>query len=317
MAPQVSVIIPAYDRWPMLREAIASVFAQRDIGYELIVVDDGSTDGTQEGLDEMRVPPAAGCEAFIRLRLEHRRGPAVARNYGALAASGKYLAFLDSDDLWKPEKLVLQCRFMQAHPELALCQTQEIWLRAGVRVNPGRRHLKRHGDFFELSLRTCLISPSAVMIRAGVFADIGGFDEAMTACEDYDLWLRLLCSHEVGLLDRSLVVRRAGHPGQLSAITPALDRFRIRALLKLLATAPLDPARREAVAAVLAEKSRIMAQGLARRGDIERADYYRRVADAAVITAATRDPARWRAMLKEQPLIWPCQPLDPAAAVSG
>src|ERR1039457_4126011 len=98
-----------------------------------------------------------------------------------------------------------------------------------------------------------------------LFRSAGGFDEHLTAAEDYDLWLRILIDHEAGLLDEPLVTRRGGHPDQLSATTPALDRFRILALAKLLADDRLSPARRTSVVEVLAEKSCIYARGLRRR----------------------------------------------------
>jgi hypothetical protein len=171
---------------------------------------------------------------------------------------------------------------MRRHPGCAIAQTQELWLRDGRRVNAGRRHRKRPGDIFVDSLRTCLISPSAVMMKRELFQAVGGFDERLAACEDYDLWLRLLVDHEVGLLDEALVIRRAGHPDQLSASTPALDRFRIVALLKLMAVPALGAARREAVAGVLAEKCAIYANGLERRNQFEAADHYRALARQAM-----------------------------------
>jgi hypothetical protein len=104
-------------------------------------------------------------------------------------------------------------------------------------------------------------------LRTSLFRAIGGFDEEFEAAEDYDLWLRILANYEAGLIDEFLVTRRAGHPGQLSATVPAIDRFRILTLLKLLARNDgLSADRRAAVCEVLAEKSRILAKGLWRRG---------------------------------------------------
>jgi len=148
-------------------------------------------------------------------------------------------------------------------------------------VNPGHRHRKRAGDIFIDSLRTCLIAMSSVMMRTDLFRSSGGFDEHLAAAEDYDLWLRILIDHEAGLLDEPLVTHRAGHPDQLSATTPALDRFRILTLTKLLADDRLSPARRTAVVEVLAGKCRIYARGLRRRGKIEEVRLYERVADQA------------------------------------
>ena len=134
---------------------------------------------------------------------------------------------------------------MRANPDCAISQTDEIWIRNGRRVNPGLRHRKRAGDIFIDSLRTCLISMSAAMMRTDLFRSLGGFDEIMMAAEDYDLWLRILIDHEAGLLDEPLVTRRGGHPDQTSATTPAIDRFRILALTKLLADDRLSAVRGE------------------------------------------------------------------------
>jgi len=257
----------------MLADALASVRAQGDVSFETIVVDDGSTDGTWSDLvgavDDLRV-----------VRTEHR-GPAAARNRGLAIARGGLIAFLDSDDLWMPAKLARQARFMRENPACAISQSAEMWIRNGRRVNPGRRHHKRAGDIFIDSLGTCLISPSAAILTRELLEEVGGFDEDMQACEDYDLWLRIAERHEVGLLDEPLVVRRAGHPGQLSAIMPALDRFRILALSKLLVSDTLQGERRAATAEVLAEKCGIYANGLERRRMSEGAEFFSSVARLA------------------------------------
>jgi glycosyltransferase involved in cell wall biosynthesis len=272
MTPAVSVIIPTYNRRTMLLQAIDSVVAQSFTEFELIVIDDGSTDGTAEYLTRLGKP--------IRIERIDHSGPAAARNRGVALACAPLIAFLDSDDLWSPIKLERQLAFMRANPGCAISQTNEIWMRNGRRVNPGLRHRKRAGDIFIDSLRTCLISMSATMMRADLFRSLTGFDEIMSAAEDYDLWLRILIDHEAGLLDEPLVTRRGGHPDQASA-TPAIDRFRILALTKLLADDQLSPERRTAVVEVLAEKCRIYAGGLMRRGRIDRAHLFERVAHQA------------------------------------
>jgi glycosyltransferase involved in cell wall biosynthesis len=286
MSAAVSVVIPAYNRAAMLREAVASVLAQRGVRFELIVVDDGSSDATAAEMERLVSATIAnqtgGAIRFVRH--ERNRGVAAARNCGALLATAPFLAFLDSDDWWMPDKLARQLRFFANHPRYALAQTGELWLRDGVRMNPGRRHRKRTGDFFVESLRTCLVSPSAVMMRTTLFNEIGGFDEDLRAAEDYDLWLRVMVDEEIGLLDEPLVVRRAGHPGQLSASLAALDRFRIVALLKLLMDERLPEPRRAAVITVLIEKCQIYATGLRKRGQLEL---------AALIDGIAEDAAGW------------------------
>ena len=286
----------------MLREAMASVGAQRDASFEVIVVDDGSTDGTWEELCGHNL--STYFDDLRAIRTE-RRGPAAARNRGIAIARGRLIALLDSDDLWKPEKLARQSLFMRNHPDCLISQTGETWMRNGRRTNPGRRHRKRCGDIFIDSLRTCLISPSAAILRRELLDAIGGFDEDMAACEDYDLWLRTLAHHEVALLDEPLTVRRAGHPGQLSATVTALDRFRTLALAKLLADASLDAARRTAAAAVMAEKCLVYGKGLARRGRHDDAVFFAATAQSALErwsdapdTALEAACVRMRAMLR-------------------
>ncbi|HMD03717.1 MAG TPA: glycosyltransferase family A protein, partial [Candidatus Binatus sp.] len=192
MTPEVSVIIPTFNRRAMVLEAIDSVLAQSVREFELIVIDDGSTDGTAEQLTRLAET----------IRIEHieHGGPAAARNRGVALARAPLIAFIDSDDLWSPTKLERQLAFMRANPACAISQTNEIWMRNGRRVNPGVRHRKRAGDIFVDSLRTCLISMSATMMRTDLFRSLGGFDDLMTAAEDYDLWLRILIDHGAGLL---------------------------------------------------------------------------------------------------------------------
>jgi len=267
MPADVSVVIPTHNRAHFVFAAIDSVIAQRAVNFELIVVDDGSTDHTWRELE--RTAAAVQAEHADRLLVQivrtENRGVAAARNTGVALASAPLVAFLDSDDVWGPDKLVCQIEYMRAHPRCVISQTDEYWLSNGGRVNPGLRHRKAAGDIFVDSLRTCLVTPSTAILRTALFREIGGFDEDFTAAEDYDLWLRILARHEIGFLAEHHATRRSGHEGQLSTL-PAIDRFRILALLKLLATDDLNSVQRRAVCEVLAEKCEIYAKGLARRG---------------------------------------------------
>jgi glycosyltransferase involved in cell wall biosynthesis len=280
----ISVIIPTFNRWPMLTEAVASVMGQREVDFELIIVDDGSTDETAERLPALAEQLAT--DHRVRIIRTANCGPAAARNRGVAVASSPFVAFLDSDDVWHSGKLQQQLGYMRHNPGCHLSQTEEIWLRRGIRVNPGRRHLKRAGNFFFDSLHTCLVSPSAAMMRTSTFRELGGFDEDMRAAEDYDLWLRLLLAYEVGLISKPLVTRRAGHPGQLSAVVPALDRFRIFALLKLLLRKDLSQLQRDSVCDTLIEKCGIYGHGTARRGNTDEAQW--------IETLATMSDKAWR-----------------------
>ena len=234
MEPQVTVIIPTYNRRRMLAEAVASVLAQRGVALELVVVDDGSTDDTWHDLHhgelaQMLNAAPASCRVVTKY-VEHR-GPAAARNRGVAAAQALYIAFLDSDDLWAPNKLERQLAYMQAHPEYLLSQTQESWIRGGRRVNPGLRHKKLAGDIFETSLRTCLVSPSAVMMRVELF-HVRGLRFVAADPGPPSRWsARRAVGHPPRWASRSALGHRSGAgplpdqgPAQ-AAVRPRLDRI--------------------------------------------------------------------------------------------
>lgn len=260
----------------MLGEAVDSVLAQTVSDYELIVVDDGSTDETPRRLRDY--------VARLTVLTQSRRGVAAARNMGASHASGTYLAFLDSDDLWRPRKLQRQLDFMERNPQVEVCQTDEIWIRNGVRVNPRRKHRKPSGDIFRASLELCLVSPSAVMMRRELFERVGGFDESLPVCEDYDLWLRISRDTEVPLITEDLVTRRGGHADQLSRSTWGFDRFRVQAIANLI-EAGLDPEKAGWALEAMAKKVTILARGFRKRGNEAMArEYEERLRRASSLT---------------------------------
>jgi glycosyltransferase involved in cell wall biosynthesis len=266
---RVSVIIPTYNRAWCLKEAVDSVMAQSYRDVEVILVDDGSTDGTAAMVAAWDVP--------LRFLSQQNRGVSAARNLGLRSARGNLVAFLDSDDLWLPDKLARQVAFFDAHPEALICQTGETWIRRGVRVNPRHRHRKPSGRIFEASLALCLVSPSAVMMRRGLLEEVGGFDESLPACEDYDLWLRVSARYPVHLIETPLVVKRGGHADQLSR-QHSLDRYRIQSLDKILGSQPLTPGQTRAAAATLVEKCRIYASGCRKRDRAQEAKIYEELA---------------------------------------
>ena len=265
MEPAVSIIIPTYNRWPMLGAAVESVLVQSYRDFELIVVDDGSTDGTASELVQFG--------SKLRYFQQDRSGVSAARNLGVLKSRGRLIAFLDSDDLWKPDKLKIQARFMESSPEVQICQTDEVWIRHGVRVNPRIKHRKPSGDIFERSLDLCLVSPSAVMMTRELFDRSGGFDESLPVCEDYDLWLRIARDYPVPLIAQRLVVKRGGHADQLSHSIWGMDRYRVTALQKLLRSG-IAGERRAAVLRVLRNKVAVLAQGARKRGKAAEAEHY-------------------------------------------
>ncbi len=263
----VSVIIPTYNRTDRVPSAVASVLDQTFREREVLVVDDASSDGTAEALEPFR--------GRIRvLRHDRNRGVSAARNTGIRASTAPLVAFLDSDDRWLPGKLEAQVRFFQDHPEAVACQTREIWIRHGRRVNPARRHLKPSGDVFLPSLARCLVSPSAVMLRRTLLEEAGLFDETLPVCEDYDLWLRIGCRHPIHLIEEDLLVREGGHPDQLSAGGPGMDRYRIRSLTGILRSGLLSEAQAGAAQRELSRKCRIYGEGCLKRGRGEEGRYY-------------------------------------------
>ena len=267
-SPLVSVIIPTYNRCSSIGRAIESVLSQSYMHREIIVVDDGSTDGTMGLL-----------ETFgdrIRVLHQNNRGVSAARNSGIRAAGGVFIALLDSDDSWMPEKLEQQVGFFRTNPQAMICQTEEIWIRNGKRINPKRKHQKFSGMIFEKTLPLCLVSPSAVMIRRSLFDEVGFFDESLPACEDYDLWLRITWKYPVHLIDTPLIVKHGGHPDQLSSM-PELDKYRIQSLAKILRQGCLSETQHNAALAMLGEKCRVYAGGCLKRGKTEEAAYYQKL----------------------------------------
>ncbi|MCX8117420.1 MAG: glycosyltransferase [Desulfobacterota bacterium] len=268
--PKVSVIIPTYNRWPMVREAIDSVLAQDFDDFELIVVDDGSSDGTSEALKEY------GRRIRVVGHVQNR-GVSAARNTGLRHARGKYIAFLDSDDLWVKGKLKIQVAFLDENPHYPLCYTDEIWIRRGKWVNPMKKHSKYSGWIFEKCLPLCIISPSAAMMRKTLFSTVGLFDEALPVCEDYDFWLRVAARYPIFFIDKKLIIKRGGHPDQLSHRSWGNDRYRVIALEKLLSEPFLKEEERRMVLEEMRKKCEILAKGFLKRGNELEGRYYQEV----------------------------------------
>ena len=257
--PQISVIIPTYNRRSLLAHAINSVLEQSFKNFELIVIDDGSCDGTKELIEQS----FSGKLIYFK---QENKGVSNARNRGVKISCGKWVAFLDSDDYWHPDKLKRQISFLQKNMAIKALQTQEFWRRKDKIVNPLQRYSKPQGRIFEESLKVCTISPSSLIISKAVFIDLGGFDEELKVCEDYDLWLRLTFNYRVELLEQCLITKTGGHPDQLSTSLPAMERFRIYSLLKVLSLLNLSPKQKRSVEQQLKIKLIILYQGIKKRG---------------------------------------------------
>jgi glycosyltransferase involved in cell wall biosynthesis len=255
--PRVTVVIPTYNRCDLVCEALASVTAQSYLEVEVIVIDDGSDDGTAEVVQQF---------AEVQYVYQSNRGVSAARNAGVARAHGELIAFLDSDDLWHPQKLARQVALFDQHPDVHICHTDEIWIRDGVRVNPHHKHRKTGGDIFARSLELCLVSPSAVLMRKALFERLGGFDESLPACEDYDLWLRISAHWPVHFIAMPLVIKRGGHADQLSRRFWGMDRFRVQSLCKLIESGVLSQDQYRLTVEMLRKKCSILAHGAQKRG---------------------------------------------------
>jgi hypothetical protein len=255
---KIAVILTTYNRCTLLGRAIESVLKQTRPADEIIVIDDGSTDGTPELIAE-KYPR-------ILYTWQENKGISAARNAGIEKSSSDWVAFLDSDDTWLPRKLEYQQKALIQHPEFLICHSDEIWIRHGKRVNPMKKHQKYGGYIFEKCLPRCVISPSAVVLHRSLFERFGKFDTHFPVCEDYDLWLRLCAFLPVLYLGTPLITKYGGHADQLSRSTWGLDRFRIQALEKIITNPELTSVQKLAVLEMLIDKLKIYLQGAEKRG---------------------------------------------------
>lgn len=255
--PKVSVIIPSYNRASYLKRAIESVLKQELPAHELIVVDDGSTDETADLLSSYK-------GQITVIRHERNRGVSAARNSGLAVATGNWIGFLDSDDEWHTNKLLSQVRFLEKHPYYRWLQSLERWVRNGKELRPETVYQKPLGWAFKEGLERCVVSATSVLIHRSLFDRFGGFDTVLPACEDYDLWLRLLRYVPIALDETVNMTRYAGHDDQLSFAYPAMDRFRVYSLEKMLRN-DYSPYYRRLVAKELARKQMILQTGAQKR----------------------------------------------------
>lgn len=273
--PFVSVIIPTFNRKQLCKRAVASVINQTYTNFELIVVDDCSTDGTSaEYLFGKNRD-----QKYLYLRNKINAGVSKSRNTGVSRSPAEWVSFLDSDDEWHREKLEKQVEWISENPDYDIVQTKEIWIRKGVRVNPPKTHEKIAGYIFRESLERCMITPSSVMLKKRLFTEKGRFNESIPACEDYGLWLRITLNNPVGLVDELLLTRYGGRKDQLSFSVGVLDKFRIRTLLDLLENEELNSEQKSLVCKTLVKKAKIVANGLKKRNKADEYERFRGIAD--------------------------------------
>lgn len=256
---KISLIIPTYNRANLIENTLLSALNQTIKVDEIIVVNDGSTDNTKQLLEQYD----------IKYIFQENQGVSSARNTGIKEAQNDWICFLDSDDIWEPNKIEKQIAFHKLYPHILFSHTDELW-RFNEKIIKQKKHqLKPSGYCFKENIPNTLIGASTVMCHKSIFDAIGLFDEELKACEDYDLWLRILDKYELGLVDEKLITKIAGHSGQLSFETPLMDSFRVKALLKHLESKHKDEIKQE-----LIKKCDILINGAIKHQNMELKSHY-------------------------------------------
>ena len=235
--PLVSVVMPAYNARPFIEEAIRSVLNQDYPNIELVVVDDGSRDGTPEAAEQFDVR--------VKVLRQRNAGPAAARNRGIAAAGGDFIAFLDADDVWFPGKVSMQVQYLQGHPDVGVVfggflrwypQPDGSFLAAPAPVNLGSplKLVPGHsGWIYKDILLDSVICIITAMVRRSVIEKVGTFDESLRTGEDYDFWLRVSRQFRAAEFDRTLAYYRM-HAASTTQV-PRKENNEYKVLLKTLA----------------------------------------------------------------------------------
>jgi glycosyltransferase involved in cell wall biosynthesis len=236
----ISAIIIDHDlnRSELLLEAIQSILNNTFLPSEILIILDVPThifDFYLKKLENKEFLKKAPIEIKIKQNL-HQKGPAGARNTAVGLAKYNWLAFLDSDDLWHKEKLFYQWNFMQKRPHLKASHTKELWIKNNQIIPTPKRLEPGTGKFLIQAMRNCLISMSSILIKKDVILELNGFDEKLSAAEDYDFWLRYLTKYPIGLVpdidNHPPTIKRSGNWFQTS-MTKNIDVYRMYSLLKL------------------------------------------------------------------------------------
>jgi glycosyltransferase involved in cell wall biosynthesis len=218
--PDVSAIIPTYNRRELVIRAVRCAIEQTRRVDEIIVIDDGSTDGTGEALAK------EFGDRIIYVR-QANAGVSAARNRGMAMARGRYIALLDSDDEWLPEKTERQVDWLDAHAEfgMVLCDVERIDIE-GRPIDRFRRRetIREDGWVLAMVLQDPALAPVSAMFRREVFTDVGGFDESLATAEDLDFHLRVAARWQIGVIEDALARAVRGHDG-LSSLSRTYDDY--------------------------------------------------------------------------------------------
>jgi len=258
---KISVVIPTLNRINTIQRAIDSVINQTFKPAEIIVVDNGSSDGTLKFLRE-QYPK-------ITILKENKIGVSNARNKGIKKSINQWIALLDSDDAWHPRKLEIQTSMLDsALKEYNLIHTDEIWFRNNKHINQMKKHKKQGGYIFERCLSLCCISPSSVLFKKNILDKVGLFDESLPVCEDYDMWLKICSSEEVLFAQDKLTYKYGGHNDQLSKLYWGMDRFRIKSIENVIKNFDLTYKQKKQAKKELIKKLKIIINGAFKRNNL-------------------------------------------------
>jgi glycosyltransferase involved in cell wall biosynthesis len=258
---KISVVIPTLNRINTLQRALDSVINQTYKPAEIIVVDNGSSDGTLKFLRE-QYPK-------ITILTENKIGVSSARNKGIKKSINQWIALLDSDDAWHPRKLEIQTSMLDsALKEYNLIHTNEVWFRNNKHINQMKKHKKQGGYIFERCLSLCCISPSSVLFKKNILDKVGLFDESLPVCEDYDMWLKICSSEEVLFAQDKLTYKYGGHKDQLSKSYWGMDRFRIKSIENIIKNFDLTYKQKKQAKKELIKKLKIIINGAFKRNNL-------------------------------------------------
>ena len=258
---KISVVIPTLNRINTLQRALDSVINQTYKPAEIIVVDNGSSDGTLKFLRE-QYPK-------ITILTENKIGVSSARNKGIKKSINQWIALLDSDDAWHPRKLEIQTSMLDnALKEYNLIHTDEVWFRNNKHINQMKKHKKQGGYIFERCLSLCCISPSSVLFKKNILDKVGLFDESLPVCEDYDMWLKICSSEEVLFAQDKLTYKYGGHKDQLSKSYWGMDRFRIKSIENIIKNFDLTYKQKKLAKKELIKKLKIIINGAFKRNNL-------------------------------------------------
>ncbi len=259
---KITAIIPTFNRATLVSDAINSILNQTYSIDEIIVIDDGSTDNTQDILKKFH---------GIKIIKTKNLGVSHARNTGIRNAKNNWLAFLDSDDIWLKDKAQKQVALHNKDANLMFSHTGERWLRDGKEIKYPKSLTKPQGDCFLQNISTCKIAASSVLINKKVFDTVGLFNESLSVCEDYDMWLRILYDYQIALVKSEGIIKKAGH-SQLSSTIFAIDRYHIYTLQKFLGTRFSNEVKDEII-----RKSNILVKGAIKHNNQEILKQYLKV----------------------------------------